>query len=155
MLELPEGAQFAPEGRPSKESEENPDNVRVNASEGGNSAAYLAARLKKAGRDDLLAGIRRPWLPWHRRPRSSPWLSVVFARRNSIAIPKPGCSWLPRRLSCSRWASTVATGIQQWPMATLGDQVSSAAIARSESCAVSTSGPLPSDQKTGGGLTPL
>jgi len=34
-----------------------PDIVRTNGSEGGNSAAYLAARLKKAGRDDLLEQI--------------------------------------------------------------------------------------------------
>ena len=34
-----------------------PDIVRTKGSEGGNSAAYLAARLKKAGRDDLLEQI--------------------------------------------------------------------------------------------------
>jgi len=34
-----------------------PDIVRTNGSEGGNSAAYLATRLKKAGRDDLLKQI--------------------------------------------------------------------------------------------------
>jgi hypothetical protein len=45
---------FAKAGRPAAD---NPDIVRVNASEGGNSAAYLAARLKKAGRDDLLEQI--------------------------------------------------------------------------------------------------
>jgi hypothetical protein len=52
MLEL-ENAQFAEDGNPHG----NPDIVRVNASEGGNSAAYLAARRNKAGRDDLLAEI--------------------------------------------------------------------------------------------------
>ena len=36
----------------------NLDNIKVTAQgEGGNSAAYLAARLKKAGRDDLLEQI--------------------------------------------------------------------------------------------------
>jgi hypothetical protein len=35
----------------------NPDNIRINGSEGGTSAAYLAARLKKANRDDLLKQI--------------------------------------------------------------------------------------------------
>ena len=44
---------FAEEGNPHG----NPDNIRVNASEGGNSAAYLAARLKKAKREDLLREI--------------------------------------------------------------------------------------------------
>lgn len=46
---------FAPEGRPRSD---NLDNVKVtDRGEGGNSAAYLAARLKKAGRDDLLEEI--------------------------------------------------------------------------------------------------
>lgn len=45
---------FAKAGRPSAN---NPDIVRINGSEGGNSAAYLAARLKKAGRDDLLEQV--------------------------------------------------------------------------------------------------
>jgi hypothetical protein len=45
---------FAEAGRPAAD---NPDNIRVNASEGGTGAAYLAARLKKAGRDDLLEQI--------------------------------------------------------------------------------------------------
>ena len=44
---------FAEEGNPYG----NPDNIRVNASEGGTSAAYLAARLKKAKREDLLREI--------------------------------------------------------------------------------------------------
>jgi hypothetical protein len=41
----------------------NPDVIRVNASEGGTSATYLAARLKKAGRDDLLeqVGPKKPY----------------------------------------------------------------------------------------------
>lgn len=46
---------FAPEGRPCLD---NLDNVKVTEHGGpGNSAAYLAARLKKAGRDDLLQEI--------------------------------------------------------------------------------------------------
>jgi stage V sporulation protein SpoVS len=50
--------QFAPEGRPWNESEGNLDNVKVTEQGSpGNSAAYLAARLKKAGRDDLLKQI--------------------------------------------------------------------------------------------------
>lgn len=36
---------------------EGPDIIRTSASDGGTSAAYLAARLKKAGRDDLLKQI--------------------------------------------------------------------------------------------------
>lgn len=44
--------EFASEGRPSSD---NRDNVTVRSvGDGGNSAAYLAARLKKVGRDDLL-----------------------------------------------------------------------------------------------------
>lgn len=51
-LSLPGPEGFAGEGRPSGE---NRDNVTVRSQgDGGNSAAYLAARLKKAGRDDLL-----------------------------------------------------------------------------------------------------
>lgn len=47
---------FASEGRPS--SELNLDNIKVTGQgDGGTSAAYLAARLKKAGRDDLLEQI--------------------------------------------------------------------------------------------------
>lgn len=46
-------AQFASDGNPHG----NPDIIRVNAEVGGTSAAYLAARLKKADRDDLLAEI--------------------------------------------------------------------------------------------------
>lgn len=47
--------EFAPEGRPSSG---NRDNVTVrSAGDGGNSAAYLAARLKKEGREDLLQQI--------------------------------------------------------------------------------------------------
>jgi len=40
-----------------------PDIVRTSANTGGNSAAYLAARLKKAGRDDLLeqVGPEKPY----------------------------------------------------------------------------------------------
>jgi len=50
----PEG--FAEVGRP---SEKNCDNVTVRSQgDGGNSAAYLAARLKKAGRDDLLEEVK-------------------------------------------------------------------------------------------------
>ena len=50
----PEG--FAKEGRP---KEENLDNIKVTSQgDGGTSAAYLAARLKKAGRDDLLEEVR-------------------------------------------------------------------------------------------------
>jgi hypothetical protein len=56
MLAL-ESPQFAPEGRPCADPEENPDIIRVNAETGGTSAAYLAARLKKAKRDDLLEEI--------------------------------------------------------------------------------------------------
>lgn len=52
-LAVPAEAEFASDGNPHG----NPDIVRVNATEGGNSAAYLAARLKKAGRDDLLEQI--------------------------------------------------------------------------------------------------
>ena len=50
----PEG--FAKEGRP---KEENLDNIKVTSQgDGGTSAAYLAARLKKAGRDDLLEEVK-------------------------------------------------------------------------------------------------
>lgn len=38
-------------------AERGPDIIRANASEGGTSAGYLAARLKKAGRNDLLEQI--------------------------------------------------------------------------------------------------
>ena len=65
MLSL-KSPQFAQACRPSSD---NPDIVRVNGSEGGNSAAYLAARLKKAGRDDLLEQIG-PGKP-HRSMRSA------------------------------------------------------------------------------------
>lgn len=46
--------EFAPEGRPSSD---NSNNIRVSGQGQGTSAAYLAARLKKAGRDDLLEQI--------------------------------------------------------------------------------------------------
>jgi hypothetical protein len=42
-------------GAPPKEERGNPNNVRIKQE--GNSAAYVAARLKKAGRDDLLEQI--------------------------------------------------------------------------------------------------
>jgi hypothetical protein len=46
--------QFAPDGNPHG----NLDNIKVtSAGDGGTSSAYLAARLKKAGRDDLLEQI--------------------------------------------------------------------------------------------------
>ena len=55
-LSLPRPESFAKEGRP---SEENRDVVTVRSQgDGGNSAAYLAARLKKAGRDDLLQQVK-------------------------------------------------------------------------------------------------
>jgi len=50
---------FAKAGRPAAN---NPDIVRVNASEGGNSAAYLAARLKKAGGAGAGGSALRPRL---------------------------------------------------------------------------------------------
>lgn len=54
-LSLPDPEHFAKEGRP---TEENLDNIKVTSQgDGGTSAAYLAARLKKAGRDDLLKQI--------------------------------------------------------------------------------------------------
>lgn len=56
MLSLPGPEGFAEVGRP---SEKNCDNVTVRSQgDGGNSAAYLAARLKKAGRDDLLEEVK-------------------------------------------------------------------------------------------------
>jgi hypothetical protein len=55
-LSLPGPEGFAEVGRP---SEKNCDNVTVRSQgDGGNSAAYLAARLKKAGRDDLLEEVK-------------------------------------------------------------------------------------------------
>ena len=55
-LTLPDPEHFAKEGRP---TEENCDNVTVRSQgDGGNSAAYLAARLKKTGRDDLLEQVK-------------------------------------------------------------------------------------------------
>ena len=54
-LALPGPENFAKEGRPWRD---NRDNVTVRSQgDGGNSAAYIAARLKKAGRDDLLEQI--------------------------------------------------------------------------------------------------
>lgn len=64
-----EGA-FAPEGRPCNGSKENTYIVKVTGQGApGNSAAYLAARLKKAGREDLLEQIG-PGKP-HRSVRSA------------------------------------------------------------------------------------
>jgi hypothetical protein len=52
-----ESPQFAEAGDNQHTLKGGPDNVRTNADTGGNSAAYLAARLKKADRDDLLSEI--------------------------------------------------------------------------------------------------
>jgi hypothetical protein len=49
--------QFAEASRPTKEQVEKGDNVTLKETGKGNSAAYLAARLKKAQRDDLLEQI--------------------------------------------------------------------------------------------------
>ena len=56
MLAL-ESPQFAEPCRPTKEQAEKGDNVTLKETGKGNSAAYLAARLKKSERDDLLAEI--------------------------------------------------------------------------------------------------
>jgi len=56
-LSLPGPEGFAKEGRPSKENLHNVQ-VSVTSQGHGNNAAYLAARLKKAGRDDLLEQVK-------------------------------------------------------------------------------------------------
>ena len=56
LSSLPKPDGFAKTGRPSKE---NRDVITVRSQgDGGTSAAYLAARLKKAGRDDLLEQVK-------------------------------------------------------------------------------------------------
>jgi hypothetical protein len=65
----------------------NPDIVRVNGSEGGNSAAYLAARLKKAGRDDLLKQIGPG--KQHQSVRSAAIEAGIITPFPSIALKDP------------------------------------------------------------------
>jgi hypothetical protein len=60
---------FNPAHRPSSQPEVKPDNISLNDKGFGTSAAYLAARLKKAGRDDLLEQIGPGKL--HRSVRSA------------------------------------------------------------------------------------
>lgn len=78
---------FAEAGRPATATAENPDNIRVNASGGGTSAAYLAARLKKAGRDDLLEQIG-PGKP-HRSVRSAAIEAGIIRPVPSVRLSDP------------------------------------------------------------------
>jgi len=64
-----------------------PDIVRTNGSEGGNSAAYLAARLKKAGRDDLLKQIGPG--KQHQSVRSAAIEAGIITPFPSIALKDP------------------------------------------------------------------
>jgi hypothetical protein len=64
-----------------------PDIVRTLAEVGGNSAAYLAARLKKAGRDDLLKQIGPG--KQHQSVRSAAVEAGIITSFPSIALKDP------------------------------------------------------------------